>query len=245
MFIKYGEEQHLVSLMNKGDMYFNPCKYFRDLEDVQKRRGIGDGNDGGMVSEFKNLRMLASNGEERIAHDSNISLIVEPALRTPVFCLRKTDTERISNDYREKLRFQFPKHTHALIIRDESEFKENVRYSLQNKAFAHTVFYETQFMKEFFDFLKSGSSDIQFYDPKSVGAMYYMEICFRKADDDNIERLFIDNSNYYKTMFRKDSFFSDQCEYRLVLPYEQINAGKAFSISPFHAELRVIDDLVK
>ena len=234
MFIKYGEEQHLVSLMNKGDMYYNPCKYFRDLEDVQKLRGIGDGNDGGMVSEFKTLRMLASDGDEHVTHDRNFSIIVEPALKTPVFCLRKTDTEHISNDYREKLRSQFPKHTHALIIRDESEFKENVRYSLRNKAFAHTVFYEKQFMKEFFDFLKSGSSDIQFYAPKSTGAMYYMEISVQKVGDNTIERLFIDYSNYYKTMFRKDSFFSDQYEYRFVLPYEQIIAGKAFNISPFH-----------
>ena len=75
MFIKYGEEQHLVSLMNKGDMYYNPCKYFRDLEDVQKLRGIGDGNDGGMVSEFKTLRMLASDGDEHVTHDRNFSIL--------------------------------------------------------------------------------------------------------------------------------------------------------------------------
>ena len=75
--------------------------------------------------------------------------------------------------------------------------------------------------------------------------MYYMEIRVQKVGDNTIERLFIDDSNYYKTMFRKDSFFSDQYEYRFVLPYEQIIAGKAFNISPFHAELRTIDELVK
>ncbi len=107
------------------------------------------------------------------------------------------------------------------------------------------VFYEKQFMKDFFDFLKNGFSDIRFYNSKSAGTMYYMEMRFQKVGDNDIERFFITDSNYYKTMFRKDTFFSDQCEYRFVLPYEQITEGKAFSISPFHAELYAIDDLVK
>lgn len=245
MFIKYGEEQHLVSLMENGAMFFNPCRYFRDLEAVQKQKGIGDGNDGGVVSKCVNLRMVAPDGKEYVAHDSSVSFIVEPALKTPVFCLRKTNTEYISANYREKLRSQFPKHTHALIIRDESEFKENVRYGLLNKAFAHTVFYEKQFTIGFYDFLKNGSSDIRFIDPENTGAMPYLEMHYKRIGDDRVERLIIDGSNYYKTMFRKDIFFSDQCEYRFVLPYEQISEGKSFSISPFHAKLCAIDDLVR
>lgn len=54
----------------------------------------------------------------------------------------------------------------------------------------------------------------------------------------------INDSNFYKTMFRKNTFFSNQVEYRVVLPYEKIGAGKQYSISPFNSTLCLIDDLV-
>lgn len=38
MFIKYGEYQHLLDLKDKGLIYFNPCKYFRDLEFEQQKK---------------------------------------------------------------------------------------------------------------------------------------------------------------------------------------------------------------
>lgn len=50
MFIKYGAEPHLKALKEQGNIYFNPCKFFRDLEAQQLLKGIGDRNDGGIVT---------------------------------------------------------------------------------------------------------------------------------------------------------------------------------------------------
>lgn len=244
MFIKLNTEKHLNSFMSKGDMFFNPCGYYRDLEKEQMKKGIGDGNDGGVSTDYTNLHMFALDGKEYHAQNGHFSFVVEPALTTPVFCLRKSDSEYISKDYREKLRIQFPEYTHALIIRDESQFMENVRYNMRNKAFAHTVFYEDKFTADFFNFMLSGSSDISFYDLQSTGS-YYMEIRYQESGSDNIDRLLINDANYYKTMYRKSNYFRDQKEYRFVLPYEHITKGRVFNIDPFHAELYTIDDLVK
>lgn len=75
-----------------------------------------------------------------VLNNANISVITDPALKIPAYCLCKTETEYISAIYREKLREQFPEHTHALIIEDEEEFLEQVRYRFRNKAFAHDIF---------------------------------------------------------------------------------------------------------
>lgn len=245
MLIKYGAEDHLKGLMEKGGMYFNPCEYFRKLEESQKKKGIGDGNDGGVSAAFYDIQMISPDGERHEIKDGNMSLIVEPAKRTPVFCLRRTNTKYISSEYREKLRSQFPEHTHALIIRDEKGFLENVRYNMRNQAFAHTVFYENQLSTEFYQFMQHGFSNILFYERNCSKRKYYMEIKLRYTGDDKLRDLFINDSNFYRTMFRKDCFFEDQREFRIVLPYKQIDEGRTYQINPFFAELVKLDELIK
>ena len=245
MLIKFGKEKHLFSLMNFGEMYFNPCEYFRNLEEKQKKRGIGDGNDGGLITPFTNARAVGENGKTVTLEDGSISVIMQPAAKTPVFCLRRVETKYISSEYREKLHEQFPEHTHALIIREESEFLENVRYHFKSKAFAHPIYYQDKLYIEFYQFLKDGKSEIRFYEPRSRNR-YYMEIHMQPIDGGTKkESLVIDDSNFYKTMYRKSTFFSDQMEYRIVLPYERIENGEVRRISPFNAELVSIDDLVR
>lgn len=244
MFVKYGAENHLKELMEKGEMFFNPCEYFRKLEESQKKKGIGDGNDGGVSAHYFHMLIREPNGDYKEIQEGNISIIVEPAKQTPVFCLKRADSEFISSKYREKLRDQFPEHTHALIIRDEKGFLENVRFIMRNKAYAHMVYYEDQFSVEFFEFLQYGKSEIRFYD-RHHSKTLYMEIKLQNKNDDRYFDLVINGQNFYRTMYRKDCFFEDQCEYRIVLPYEQINVGKAYQIKPFNAELVNIDELIR
>lgn len=246
MFIKYGEEQHLYNLMTYGEMFFNPCKYFRDLEEEQKQKGIGDGNDGSMTAPIDNAYAITPEGKRIELKSGKLSIIVEEALQTPIFCMRKVDSEFISLDYRKKLMVQFPKHTHALIIRNETELLENIRYKLRNKVFAHSVFYQDNYHIDFVQFLKNGSSDIRFYEPRRRDR-YFIEVRYEPLDgSEKSERFFIDDTNFYKTMYRKDLYFSDQTEYRLVLPYEKIESGvKHYIDPPIKAELISLDALVK
>ena len=141
MFTKFGEEMHLCALNAKGEIYFNPCKYFRDLELEQMQKGIGDGADGGISAIYNTAIITDQNGKALKLEKQKSSFIVDPCLNTPTFCLRKSREPYITPKYREKLHNQFPAHTHALVVEDEVSFLENIRYHFQSRAFAHQIFY--------------------------------------------------------------------------------------------------------
>lgn len=244
MFIKYGNKQNLKRLMENGEIYFNPCKYFRDLETTLLKKGQADNNDGG-ISGVANNVFADSNNINITLGKTKTSIIVDPALSTPVFCLRKSDNEYITNAYYNELKEQFPHHTHALIIKDETIFKENIRYCFRNRAFQHDIYYQDEIFKDFIMFLKSGTSDTLFYEPRRKNN-YYMKITINLSNDKNESfNIYIDDTNYYRTMFKKETFFKDQLEYRIVLPYEKITEGKSYHIEPFKAEIKCIEDLIR
>ena len=242
MLVKYRKEEHLIALRDKGEMFFSPCKKFRGIEEEQKQKGMGDINDGGTHFPAEKVCMTSSDGSRTVLNNANISLIMKPALNTPTFCLREAETEFVSASYREKLRNQFPEHTHALIIDDEEEFLEQVRYHFRSKAFAHNIFYQDNFLYDFWEFLKFGQSIIRFY-PPTANQKYYSEMMYVRNSGEK-EYLRIDDSNFYRTMFRKDLFFIDQQEMRIVLPYEKIDNGKPYYIGAIKANIVKIDDLV-
>lgn len=245
MFIKYSTEQRLESFMKKGEMYFNPAQKYREIEEHYKLKGQGDKNDSGLHSIANTAFIMSPDGKVTVAHDVENSILMGPAKNTPVFCLKRADNEYISKSYRLELRKQFPEYTHALIIDDEKNYLENIRYSMRNKAFAHKVFYQDNYCLDFLSFLYSGDSDILFYPPKKKKQNYYAHMMATNNNGEKLQEIFIDDSNYYKTMFRKDTFFQSQQEYRIVLPREHITKGKIFIIHPFHARILPIDDLVK
>ena len=245
MFIKYGAEGHLRALMEQGQMYMNPCKYFRDLEASQLLKGIGDCNDGGIITDEGNVVLKHRNGSYYEIPNQSIAFIVEPCLHIPVFCLKQSERSTLSLADREVLREQFPTHTHALVIDDEFSFFENIRISFAGNAFCHSIFYQDKFFVDFLEFLEGGKSDVQFNNPKPTPRYYAEMISLPNDPNDRAHRFRIDDTNYFKTMFRKGTFFESQKEYRIVLPYERVDAGKIFNIQPIKAKLYKIDDLVQ
>ena len=153
-----------------------------------------------------------------VLNNVNSWVRTDPSLKIPAYCLCKTETEYISASYREKFREQFPEHTHALIIEDEEEFLEQVRYRFRNKAFAHDIFYQDDFLLDFWNFLKCGQSDIMFYKPNAK-KRYYSEMLF-EHNSGTWEYFRIDDSNFYRNAFRTDILFSDHKELRSVYLHE-------------------------
>ena len=117
-----------------------------------------------------------------------------------------------------------------------------MRYHFRSKAFAHNIFYQDNFLYDFWEFLKFGQSIIRFY-PPTANQKYYSEMMYVRNSGEK-EYLRIDDSNFYRTMFRKDLFFIDQQEMRIVLPYEKIDNGKPYYIGAIKANIVKIDDLV-
>ncbi len=245
MFIKYSTEQRLLAFMEEGKMFFNPAQKFREIEEKQLIKGQGDRYDSGLHSMANTVVTKLPDGRKAVAHDIEVSLLMSPARYTPIFCLKRSKNEYITKKYYYELKSQFPDYTHAIIIDDEKEFLENIRFSMTSKAFAHKVFYQDNYFLDFIDFMYSGISDIRFYPIKKKRHSYYAHILVEN-NSGKIERDFwIDSSNYFKTMFRKDIFFQNQNEYRIVLPHERIKEGRSFQIKPFRAQIAAIDRLIK
>ena len=238
MFIKFGEKQHLKDLMEKGEIWFNPCIKFRTWE---RDEGVKDKNDGGIRTKCEKTKIFDYEGLSLYLGEVNISYIIQPAEQTPMFCLFQTEEifPNIINDTRR----EFPNYNYALIVEDEEEFLENIRYSFRNKAFCHNVFYQDEMNFDYSEFLFNGQSDVRFYEPKKKSRYYaYIE---NKDSNGTVRRIYIDDSNFYRTMFKKGSNYKAQREYRIVLPFEQIEQGKIYKIKPFNAQLVEIKDLIK
>ena len=237
MFIKFGKEQHLRSLMDRGEIWFNPSIKFRTWE---KNEGVKDKNDGGIRTKCEKTKIFDYEGHSLYLGEGNISYIIQPAKQTPVFCLFQT--EEILLDIINDIKREFPSYNYALIIEDEMEFLENIRFSFRNKAFCHNVFYQDEINLDYNEFLFNGQSDVRFYEPKKKNRYYaYIE---NKDSNGTVRHIFIDDSNFYRTMFKKGSNYKSQREYRIVLPFERIEQGKIYKIKPFKAVLVNIDDLV-
>lgn len=235
MFLKYGTKEHLEGLKN-GGMFFNPCKVFRDMEREQLNKGQGDRLDSSLTAKASEATLYSKEFYAKLS-ELDFSVIVQKSQNTPMFCIKVADDYHISKEQYEEIKKQSEDWTHVLVIRDEDAFLENVRFSMKNRAFGHEVFYENVMCDDFVDFLKSGESDFRFYKPRASRRRYYMDIKETRLDGSPGGILRIDDSNYYKTMYKKDVFFKSQNEYRIVLPYESIDKGKLYSINPFEAEI--------
>ena len=244
MFIKYGEAHYLEQFYRLGEMFFSPCYKFRELEKNQTK-GIGDKHDGGIHTRDNQCLVIPQNGIPFSAYNAEISFIADCCRLTPTYCLKQTNIAYINEQEYITLLNHFPKHTHALIIENENDFLENIRYHFRNKAFTHKVFYQDDMMTDFSDFLFNGDSDIMFYKPHAPKQKYYFDIVETDLDDKPKRSLRIDKSNAQKTMFSKGLFFKPQQEYRIVLPYLEIKEGTIYSIEPFSAQLIEIRDLVR
>lgn len=235
MFLKYGTKEHLEGLKN-GGMFFNPCKVFQDMEREQLNKGQGDRLDSSLTAKASEAILYSKEFYAKLS-ELDFSVIVQKSQNTPMFCIKVVDDYHISKEQYEEIKKQSEDWTHVLVIKDEVEFLENVRFSMKNKAFGHKVFYENVMCDDFIDFLKKGESDFLFYKPKASHRRYYMDIKVTRFDGSPGGIIRIDDSNYYKTMYKKDVFFKSQNEYRIVLPYESIDKGKLYSINPFEAEI--------
>ena len=241
MFIKFGKEEHLKSLMEKGEIFFNPCIKFRNWE---KDDGIKDTQDGGIKIKAMETKISNSCGVTQKVKNIALGFIIEPAKNIPVFCLFQIENIQELNEQKREIEKQFPDYSHALIIEDEEDFLENIRFSFRNKAFCHKIFYQDMFYEDFLEFLYKGKSDVLFYSPQKKKDRLYAYIKYEPIDG-SIRQLDIDDSNFYKTMYTKRTNYIAQREYRIVLPYEQIDKGKIFNIQPFNAMLVKIEELCK
>ncbi|HBR14988.1 MAG TPA: hypothetical protein DD723_05530 [Candidatus Omnitrophica bacterium] len=155
--IKFGKQEHIEQLYNKGIIYMNPLKFFRELEEDQVR---GDPNEGTTrISQPEIIRQvkLISGGKEIVLE--NKGLIKEANVSGNIFCalaiFRKEDQSVIKPDIRGDV-FKFG--DAILLINNVPEFidrvtkaAQKVRQNMESRAVKYIDFDKHHGQVEWFE----------------------------------------------------------------------------------------------
>ncbi|WP_160691681.1 hypothetical protein [Clostridium sp. C2-6-12] len=202
--IKFGAKENVEKLQS-GDIFMQPMKYYRELEEKYKKKGQGDKYEG-------KLHMTCPGGiislEE--THQSKVlscSISYSEYERNLVGCFYNVDEERLkaknSND----------------ITPDIIDFNDKEKQEFANWGDTALVIYKPQFIKRLEMKLKEYNikcvtNKVKYYNPKN-------------PDQNCIN----DYQNYYDSMlFWKDDYFINQNEFRIILSKKSIEGETVINI---------------
>nr|WP_307991276.1 hypothetical protein [uncultured Niameybacter sp.] len=244
-FIKFGEREHLESLVS-GEVYISNAKTFIQLEEEQLNKGQGDKMEGKYTIEVSNLKLIShETGEEvpikqvlskvypmevveKILAQENIRLTLNfpDLINYPVFCLTWCDTEDCEyyideENYKVKL---------SETIQEEiitSFPRANAALIITNpKAFIgnmEEMFGTCQHDRiHYYDYSINDKAQIDYLVPQGGGM---------KQED------------LYRHLLTKDIYFKEQKEYRFIGLGYQIESPQLIPIRALNERDYVIVDL--
>lgn len=162
--LKFGNQENIEALFNKGEVFMNTIKYFQELE----RLGVGDKYEGTFeISNFKN-------GELSIENPENLDVL---KFKTTRLQLRKKMKDNIGNIFStyalsNKLLITESLHkidkrlmlecgTHCLIIKDVRKFISSVMEKLDENGFS-----SSQNLISYYDYDKN--HNLTFFDKSDL-----------------------------------------------------------------------------
>ncbi|MBV1816874.1 hypothetical protein ACIR03_02635 [Clostridium cochlearium] len=196
-FLKFGKKEHIEALQ-KGNIYMKNVKYFKELEKVSGKRGMGDKNEGSNIMNDVSVKLVSNDNRNQVIYGTSsiAEMSCKENYKRPIFCMSYVDIKNI-------------------------KIKEKTSNKIKG-----TLFFTDEEKKEFIDnfgeyvliippiyFLKAFKQSL---DKKGLilcnGAVKYSD--FSKNDIDRI----IDSMDFdEKVFFWKDSSFKNQKEYRIVI----------------------------
>lgn len=234
-FIKIGKRKHLEQLQ-KGMMYFSPVSRFQKMEAEQINKGRGDINEGRNKLDAFNIKMIQRNPDgstrEILIPKSSIIFTYQGLEKTPIYCLiqitkenfkdgkiyiNETDFNRICNELTDS--------DSALIILNTKEFIYNITENIGTLVYGHSVFYSDIETTEFLDFINENDKISTTSDRCAVRA--------------------VTTENVHKTLYKKNTYFKYQHEFRIVLPTEKIIEPKVYCVKPINNSIIVKLDCLK
>lgn len=221
--LKFGKREHLEQLA-KGDLFFSPLEKFKILEIETSNKGRGDRNEGRyVIKKPKNIRLYKL--KEDGSYESNPSFVIEkldelpinlPVLNNlPVLCFTKLENRNniknkiIDKTMLKKFMKDFDDIDSVLVIKNPTQFLDNINTNLSVDVFHSEVFYEEKETIQFNDFVNIGTVS------NVIGKKYT-----------------VDTLNVHKIAFRKDVYYEYQQEFRIVLPSEKIKDSKIYKFKP-------------
>jgi hypothetical protein len=233
--IKFGEVKYAGSFLG-GSLHFGTAKGYRALEDKQKNRGQGDKMENGLRIWTTNMWVI-SHDNSKMAHfqgNSVVNAFFEPSDNTPVFCLFCCLTSDCKTDSKGQLRIVLPNEVQkdikehflsadtAILIQNPKQYIADVVDSIGTRCIHDIVRY----------FQVDGYETDQGMRAIDMGLIKYMA---QGVTDEHTtipkgQPISFSANFSYRALFCKDKFFSNEREYRFVLPDIDINEPQNFTI---------------
>lgn len=226
IFIKFGKEEHLRSLVN-GNIRFAPSKLYIKIEKEQHNIGQGDMFEGKWVIHAENAKYHKDGRAYYSPCKQQIAIDVQNVTNMPVFCL-----SYYNEDYLDGRSFQLPdlklqtiehdfsEATHALIISDPDSFVSAIQVAEGHKIVSDHIHY--------YD-----------YSINDIRMMSFLTTGDEKKYKNQKIRFEMSYANRYRHLLCKDIAFRDQEEYRFIVLDELIECPKFYKYD-FNSKYQIV-----
>ena len=243
LLIKFGEKRHLESLAS-GSMYFSHAQRFREFEEKLKIRGQGDRYEGAsrIFAQRSSFQNKTSQEAQQLPDGSTFQITYESVDNIPVFCLFScferdcividggTVQININDVVQRDIVDHFVKADSALIIHNPTSFANDIRNSIKGNIKAEEVNY---FHVEGYPRKEGGFA---------IDLDYFKYLCQdtppRKFKNGYVYSFNADYS--YRALFCKDVFFTNEQEFRILLPEDSINEPTEYKITLNESKLTLV-----
>ena len=231
-FLKFGERGHLETF-SKGKLYFSNAEKFWGIEDELKIKGQGDQLEAGAMIFAQKITAYSHEDNSLIAEAGSCKglLRIEPAKNIPVFCLFAVFEEdcsydsdgniiiNLSDQTKKIITEHFPKANSVAIIDNPDSFVHDIEQSIGYEIKHELVGYfnldsgldtddgRKAMDMEYINYIMQDSPPV--VEGKSTTYTFYADYAFR-------------------VLFCKDVYFSEEQEYRILMPTETILESKIY-----------------
>lgn len=231
-FLKFGERRYLERL-KEGHLYFSNARTFRRYEEELLIKGQGDRLEGGSYIIASNITMIDRQTGEPAFTGIKGNMIVHyaPIDLLPVFCvfccyekdcITNKDGSisiRLSDEIKGNIISHFPKADAVAVIKNPDQFISDIVTSIGSECKSGLVNY----------FHLTGLGNEQEKVNDHAYFMYLSQDTPPVKSGNKTTYLFMPQYGY-RALLCKDVFFTNEQEYRFLLPNINIVDGKEFSV---------------
>lgn len=235
-FIKFGESQYSNTFLH-GELFFSNANRIRAIEAVQQHRGQGDDleNGGRILSVNAWVTDHETGRTFQLPKLSNFKIYYEPSDKMPLlslFCVLKEDCKKESNgemrvvlpeEVCNDIRNHFQKADSGVVVENPAILVNDVCAGISSRVIYDLV--------KYFNFdgytRKDGtrSNDLAYMVYLATGSNDLLDFSKMRV-------MSFDEQFSYRALFCKDVFFTNEREFRFVLPDITLSAPQIFSIKP-------------
>lgn len=238
LFVKFGEKKHIAQLLN-GKMYFSNAEKFRGIEKETGLKGQGDAYEA--VLRFGSGQAIwidEVTGRMGYIPKVEANIQFEDTYKIPVFCITQIKASdcfveekngksflKVNNAFVGTIKNHFPKADAAGVFFSPAQFLYSV--SKLGVTMCDQVRY--------FDFAPKGDvRKMLEYISQNTGAINKRNeqiiSSIEVMGDGDQKRTSVTKNNMKRILFCKDSYFSGEKEYRIILPNKRINTPQHYYV---------------